>query len=566
MIIKPSRIRAGDHAQALAYILALGDEAKHANEQVDMLDGHPEALALHCATSHECFPTKSYTLRHWKINPGEAVSGQTLQAICYELLEEFKAGERLYVIALHTTTDKNGQTTTHAHLMVAELNEKGRVLSNKNNAAREHKLARKWEKELGHTILSSRYDETIIEHTNDEELASSLNTDAECIYGYTQNQYQKARALGVDLSEIKKIITAARNEPHDINDLRIILKSHGVDLIRGKKQGILVLEKDGEHLCPLHKVGAFHKDIVLGYAADFEKGNLNEDIIKSSEELSRECRNEETEFIDATSGHDVETVNSFTENESRDTGFERTETAREATEGIDKQNANKRAKDTANDHGDVGSLSERREQRNSKHRNNANRNSNRERGGAWEDDYCTGASHQNTEHTDARNIKSRKRLDIRTELLARVVWRFNNVLAGKLINRAVAASLTLQQRLKARLRRARTWLHEAQNLNNDFEEISTLKGQCWKLDKDYKSKFAEFQKLKALHPDLSSKELVERLMRKAKHKAEQEKAAREAALHAEAAQKKRHEIENETEDFDALSFTPHPKFHGSSQN
>ena len=562
MIIKPSRIKAGDHAQALAYILALGDEAKHANEQVDMLDGHPEALALHCATSHECFPTKSYTLRHWKINPEEAVSEQTLQAICYDLLEEFKAGERPYVIALHTTADKNGQTTTHAHLMVAELNEKGRVLSNKNNAAREHKLARKWEKELGHTILSSRYDETIIEHTNDEELVSSLNTDAECIYGYTQNQYQKARALGVDLSEIKKIITAARNEPHDINDLRIILKSHGVDLIRGKKQGILVLEKDGEHLCPLHKAGAFHKDIMLGYAADFEKGNLNEDITKSSQELSRECRNEETEFIDATSGHDVDTLNSFTENESRDAGFERTETTREATEGIDEQNANKRPKDAANDHGDVGSLSERREQRNSKRRNNANRNSNRERRGAREDDYGTGASHQNAERTDARNIKRGKRLDIRTELFARVVGRLNNLLAGKLINRAVAASLKLQQRLKARLRRARTWFEEAESLNNDYEAISTLKGQCWKLDEDYKSKFAEFQKLKALHPDLSSQELVERLMREAEHKAEQEKAAREAVLHAEAAQKTRHEIENDTEHFDELSLTPHPKFHG----
>lgn len=294
----------------------------------------------------------------------------------------------------------------------------------------------------------------------------------------------------------------------------------------------------------------------------FEKGNLNEDITKSSQELSRECRNEETEFIDATSGHDVETVNSFTENESRDTGFERAETAREATEGIDEQNANKRPKDAANDHGDVGSLSEHREQRNSKRRNNANRNSNRERGGAREDDYCTCARHQNTERTDSRNIKSRKRLDIRTELLARVVKRFNNLLAGKLINRAVRANKKLQQRLKARLRRARTWFEEAKSLNNGFEEISTLKGQCWTLGEDYKSKFAAFQKLKALHPDLSSQELVERLMREAKHKAEEEKAAIEAALHAEAAQNKRHEIENDTEDFDVLSFTPHPKFHG----
>lgn len=165
------------------------------------------------------------------------------------------------------------------------------------------------EKELGHTILSSRYDETIVEHTNDAELTTSLNPDAECIYAYTQNQYQKAASFGVDLSEIKKDISAARNEPHDLNDLREILKSHGVDLIRGNNQGILVLEKDGEPLCPLHKAGAFHKDEMTAYMADFEKGNLNEDIIKSSEELNYKRRNEEAEIFDATPRHDCEVVN-----------------------------------------------------------------------------------------------------------------------------------------------------------------------------------------------------------------------------------------------------------------
>ena len=558
MIIKPSRIRAGDHAQALAYILALGDKLKYANEQVEMLEGHPEALALHCATSHECFPSKTYTLRHWKINPEEAVSAETLQTICHDLLREFRAGDRPYVIALHTTTDKNGQTTTHAHMMVAELNEQGRVLSNKNNAAREHKLARRWEKKLGHTILSSRYDETIVEHTNDAELTASLNPDADCIYAYTQNQYQKAASLGVDLSEIKKDISAARNEPHDLNDLREILKSHGVDLIRGNNHGILVLEKDGELLCPLHKAGAFHKDEMTAYMADFEKGNLNEDIIKSSEELSYKRGNEEAEIFDATPRHDCEVVNEAEENESRDAGFERTETAREATEGIDEQNADERTKDAANDHGGLGSVSEHGEQRSHRQRNDTDRNLDRKRRRAGEDDYNTRASDQNTERSDARNIKSGKRLDIRTELLARVVKRFNNLLAVKLINRAVRANQKLQQRLKARLRRARTWFEEAESLNNDYEAISTLKGQCWKIDEDYKSKFAEFQKLKAMHPDLSSRELVEKLMREAEQKAEQEKAAREAALQAEAARRRRLQEELEETLSNEFSYAPRP--------
>ena len=114
-----------------------------------------------------------------------------------------------------------------------------------------------------------------------------------------------------------------RNEPHDLNDLREILKSHGVDLIRGNNHGILVLEKDGELLCPLHKAGAFHKDEMTAYMADFEKGNLNEDIIKSSEELSYKRGSEEAEIFDATPRHDCEVVNEAEENESRDAGFEK---------------------------------------------------------------------------------------------------------------------------------------------------------------------------------------------------------------------------------------------------
>ena len=128
----------------------------------------------------------------------------------------------------------------------------------------------------------------------------------------------------------------------------------------------------------------------------------------------------------------------------------------------------------------------------------------------------------------------------------------------KLFNRAVRANQKLQQRLKARLRRARTWFEEAESLNNDYEPISTLKGQCWKIDEDYKSKFAEFQKLKAMHPDLSSRELVEKLMRETRLKAEQEKAAREAALQAEAARRRRLQEELEETLSNEFSYAPRP--------
>ena len=42
MIIKPSRVQAGDHQQALNYIMAVGNEAKADNEEVHLLEGYAE--------------------------------------------------------------------------------------------------------------------------------------------------------------------------------------------------------------------------------------------------------------------------------------------------------------------------------------------------------------------------------------------------------------------------------------------------------------------------------------------------------------------------------------------
>lgn len=279
MIIDPSRIQAGDHQQALEYILAVGNDAKHENEEVTLLEGYAEGLAFHCATSKDAFPSKKYTLRHWKINPEEFTSPEDLQSICHDLMDEFGVGDRPFVIALHTTNHADGPRITHAHLMVAELDSKGKVLSNKNNAAREHKIARRWEKKLGHNILSSRYDAAIAE--NEPDLADDLQPK-NVVYKYTQGQFQKAQKLGIDLNEIHKSIEAIRAGEHDIKDIVRTLSSFGVSLGKGKKDGILVLEKDGTFLTPLHKAGAFHADEMTIYYQHYIK---NEELNNGFEQI-----------------------------------------------------------------------------------------------------------------------------------------------------------------------------------------------------------------------------------------------------------------------------------------
>ena len=267
MIIKPSRIQAGDHKQALEYILAVGNDAKHENEDVRLLEGHPEGLAFHCAISREDYPNKKYTLRHWKINPEQFTSDEDLQAVCHDLLNEFNAGDRPFVIALHTTTHKDGTTATHAHLMCAELDARGKVLSNRQNAAREHKIARKWEKNLGHNVLSSRYDATIAEQ--EPELRQDLQPDT-VSYKYSQGQFQKCLKQGVDLNELNKDLTQLRSEPHSVVDIQNLLGQYEIELAAGKRDGVLVLEKAGEYLVPLNAAGGFHKDEMAAYRHEYE--------------------------------------------------------------------------------------------------------------------------------------------------------------------------------------------------------------------------------------------------------------------------------------------------------
>ena len=102
------------------------------------------------------------------------------------------------------------------------------------------------------------------------------------VYKYTQGQFQKAQNLGIDLNEIHKSIEQVRAGEHDIKDIVRTLSSFGVSLGKGKKDGILVLEKDGTFLTPLHKAGAFHADEMAIYYQHYIK---NEELNNGFEQI-----------------------------------------------------------------------------------------------------------------------------------------------------------------------------------------------------------------------------------------------------------------------------------------
>ena len=249
MIIKPSRIQG--YVQALEYILAVGNDAKHENEDVRLLEGHPEGLAFHCAISREDYPNKKYTLRHWKINPEQFTSDEDLQAVCHDLLNEFNAGDRPFVIALHTTTHKDGTTATHAHLMCAELDARGKVLSNRQTRrASTRSLVR--EKNLGHNVLSSRYDATIAEQEPD--FVKICNDTVSYKF---QGQFQKCLKQGVDLNELNKDLL---NFVLNLIALSIFKTCLGSmkSTCAGKRDGFRS-EKEVS-ISSLYAAGGFHKD------------------------------------------------------------------------------------------------------------------------------------------------------------------------------------------------------------------------------------------------------------------------------------------------------------------
>ncbi|MCL7405302.1 relaxase/mobilization nuclease domain-containing protein [Paradonghicola geojensis] len=307
MIIKQTRIRTGGTGTALAYIQAMGE-----NEDVELLYGDPSSLARF-ANTMSGMNNHAYVLRHFIISPEQELTDDQIERCIESIQREFNTGDRPYVVARHQKIRSDENDASHIHIMMAESNTAGRVLTNKNNYKRNEKICRNLELEFGFELIKGRHNKYVIGHTENanNQLAMHLIGIADGdlpTSAYTKTMLGKAKRVNVDLPKLhtalKEVQTISTNEPADrasfiVNEL---LKAD-ISLKRGNKKGILILYKYDEKTDSDVEFGSLHRltklnknDISEIYPFIKLKEDNNEASNRTEDRKNRGTTNSNLEF------------------------------------------------------------------------------------------------------------------------------------------------------------------------------------------------------------------------------------------------------------------------------
>ena len=192
---------------------------------------------------------------------------QELQLI-EDFKTEYKTGERCVSMTKHTKHDG----TSHYHLLVPDRDGRGRRLDINKNYNRNEKLSRKWEVAFGHEIQKGRHNQSVISHleiSGNSDIAEQLEA-AEIHKGelpkeaFTKGVQGKAKRLGVDLSSLHRtLITAKEIESVEqkLSFYKQEMEQQGLQLILGKKDGVLLINKGDENLGSLSRIAKLDKDL-----------------------------------------------------------------------------------------------------------------------------------------------------------------------------------------------------------------------------------------------------------------------------------------------------------------
>lgn len=267
MIIKQTRIRTGGTSTALAYIQAMGE-----NEDVELLYGDPSSLALFVNTMSS-MNNHAYVLRHFIISPEQELNDVQIERCIEAIQNEFDTGDRPYVVARHQKIRADENDASHIHIMMAESNTSGRVLTNKNNYKRNEKICRNLELEFGFEVIKGRHNKYVVENSTNPDVKMALElsgiADGDLPQAaYTNSLKSKARACSLDLPSFHLALKAVKsvNIENPRERAEFIVKKlldADVSIKPGKKKGVLVLFKDDVELGSLERLSKLSKKEIL---------------------------------------------------------------------------------------------------------------------------------------------------------------------------------------------------------------------------------------------------------------------------------------------------------------
>lgn len=211
MIIKASRISAASGAGKVASHVFHGGK----NEKILTLQGG-EAELFDAMKDARAGGSK-YGLRHYKISPEKAMTGDDAKRIVADLGHEFGFNPNHATIIEHKKPRAGGAGfDRHWHAIVPEYDAvRGRVLDWKQSFARHEKIARLAEARLGHEIVAGRFNASValtLEKEGQYGLATKMAVMASQPLpnsAYTTTQHQQAGRRGLDLPADKLAIKSA---------------------------------------------------------------------------------------------------------------------------------------------------------------------------------------------------------------------------------------------------------------------------------------------------------------------------------------------------------------------
>lgn len=267
MIIKQTRIRTGSTATALGYIQAMGE-----NEDVELLYGDPATLGRYVNTL-SAMNRHAYVLRHFIISPEQELTGEQVDRCIEAIRTEFKTGDRPYVAARHQKIRSDDNDASHIHIMMAESDPRGKVLTNRNNYKRNEKICRNLELEFGFKILQGRHNKFAVMNTEDQDAQSAL-TNSGIMDGdlpmaaYTNAMKAKARRVNLDLPAFHQALKDVHsinvgNERERAEYIVAKLLEADVSIKQGKKKDVLILFKDDVELGSLARLSKLTKEDIL---------------------------------------------------------------------------------------------------------------------------------------------------------------------------------------------------------------------------------------------------------------------------------------------------------------
>lgn len=215
----------------------------------------------------------AYVLRHFIISPEQELTDDQVERCIEALKDEFNTGDRPYVVARHQKIRSDENDASHIHIMMAESNTAGKVLTNKNNYKRNEKVCRNLELEFGFEIIKGRHNKYAVLNSEEPDVQNALEKsgimDGDLpMAAYTNALKAKARRVNLDLPAfhlaLKQVKSIDVENPRERAEFIVKkLLDADVSIKPGKKKGVLVLFKDDVELGSLERLSKLSKKDIL---------------------------------------------------------------------------------------------------------------------------------------------------------------------------------------------------------------------------------------------------------------------------------------------------------------